>query len=216
MNSLKYWREKRDLTLAQLARSSGIGRSTINNFENGRTNLSPEKLKQLASSLKTTPDEILKDRDVETVATLKDEKSNATPFKAQLRFVPVISLASAGAAHDYADMESQIDLMIETNSRDGNAFALIIEGDSMLPRFEAGDIVIFEPNSQPRNGDIVVARMVKDNGVLFKKFRRIGAEGKTIRLESLNPDYKTVELPETDFRFIYPAVEFKGSIRRKP
>lgn len=131
-----------------------------------------------------------------------------------IRLVPVISWAAAGNAQDYSDMAEQIDQKVETTCRDENAFALIIEGDSMEPRYMAGDIVIFAPGSEPRNGTVVVARLIDGHGVLFKKFKRTGEEGKTIILESLNPHYKAKTYPESAFRFIYPAVELRARLNR--
>lgn len=132
----------------------------------------------------------------------------------KLRMVPVVSWAAAGVAQDYSDMTEQIDEMIETECRDENAFALIIEGDSMEPRFLAGDIVIFAPGSEARSGNFVAARLREGKGVLFKKFKRTGPEGGLILLESLNPHYKSKEYPTTAFHFIYPAVEMKARFGR--
>ena len=67
--------------------------------------------------------------------------------------VPVVSWASAGKAADYPDLCNQIEELVETDCKDPNSFALILEGDSMEPTFLAGDIVIFAPNSEARNGD---------------------------------------------------------------
>lgn len=49
------------LTITELARKCGIGLSTLGNFETGKTNLSPEKLKRVAEALKRQPDFILAD-----------------------------------------------------------------------------------------------------------------------------------------------------------
>ncbi len=98
--------------------------------------------------------------------------------------------------------------MIEVETKGPNAFALIVEGDSMEPRFHAGGRVVFAPNSEPRNGNFVVACLREVFGVLFKVFRRKGREGQIIRLESLNPEY-----PPDAFRFIYTAVEAKLLLR---
>ena len=130
-----------------------------------------------------------------------------------VRQVPVVSWAKAGAASNYDDLCGQIDQQVETDCKDPNSFGLIIEGDSMSPRFEAGDIVVFAPNSEPRNGDFVVARLKETGGVMFKRFRRVGREGTTIRLESLNPDYNSQEFPMAAFRFIYPAVGMTANFR---
>jgi SOS-response transcriptional repressor LexA len=84
----------------------------------------------------------------------------------------------------------------------------------MEPKFEAGYRVIFSPNNEARNGDYVVARLSEGHGVLFKRFRRTGSEGQTIRLESLNPAYAPMEYSASAFRFIYPAVEFRCALPR--
>jgi SOS-response transcriptional repressor LexA len=126
---------------------------------------------------------------------------------------PVVSWAAAGVAHDYADLANQIEEVIYTDSRDPNAFALIVEGDSMYPEITAGDTIIFSPNGEPRNGNIVVARLAENHGVLVKRFRRTGPEGKTIVLESTNKDYPPLTFPIEAFRFIYPAVEMRRKWR---
>jgi phage repressor protein C with HTH and peptisase S24 domain len=132
-----------------------------------------------------------------------------------LRRVPVVASMRAGflddIAADYEDIAAQIDELIETDCQDENAFALIVEGDSMQPRFFAGDRIIVAPNYEPRNGDPVCARIEKDGRTVFKIYRQ---SGDTIRLESLNPDYKPEEFHKEAFRWIYPAVDMKAKLRR--
>ncbi|MDB6111301.1 MAG: putative phage lambda repressor protein [Pedosphaera sp.] len=137
-----------------------------------------------------------------------------TAKKAVTRKVPVVSWARAGQAHDYADLANQIEEEVESETKDPHAFALIVEGDSMEPEIFAGDIIIFSPSSEPRNGNIVVARLLEDHGVLLKRFRRKGPEGKVVRLESSNIAYEPKEYPYQSFRFIFPAVELKRQLRR--
>lgn len=55
------------MNLAELAAASGYGKSTINNFENGRTDASDEFLKKVAGVLNVTVGEILKTRPVVSV-----------------------------------------------------------------------------------------------------------------------------------------------------
>jgi phage repressor protein C with HTH and peptisase S24 domain len=148
-------------------------------------------------------------------------RSNVVSFPAgpPPRRVPVVAWAIASAYLDhyggnFSDLANQIDETVDTDSKDPNAYALIIEGDSMEPRFCAGDRIITAPNYEPRNGDFVVARLRETGQVLFKRFRRIGPEGKMIRLESLNPAYGPVEYPESAFRLIHPVVEAKMNLKR--
>ena len=130
-----------------------------------------------------------------------------------IRMVPLISWARAGAMTDYQDLDAQIDEQIPTETKDENAFALELEGDSMEPRYCAGDRIVLAPNAEPRNGEIVGA-CLKAGGVLFKKYRTAGKDGMLVRLESLNPNYEPIEKPRTDFHWIYPVVSVQINTRR--
>ncbi len=131
------------------------------------------------------------------------------------RPIPVISWARAGSADfSYGDLDGQIDETVLAETRDPNAFALILEGNSMEPQFPAGCRIIAEPNSEARNGNLVVARLSESGGVIFKKFKQTGRDGCTIRLESVNPDYSPLEYPLQSFRWIYPIVEVVVKLRR--
>lgn len=58
-NFLKAIRRTRGITLKTLSKESGYGVSTINNFENGRTKVSPEFLSKMARILKCESQDIL-------------------------------------------------------------------------------------------------------------------------------------------------------------
>jgi len=99
-----------------------------------------------------------------------------------------------------------------TQAKDPNAFALIVEGDSMEKSYLAGDLIVCSPNSPPRNGKPVVARIKQEaaapntGGVLFKRFYRKGQNGEIIRLESDNDNYPPLEFKQSDLWFTYPVV----------
>ena len=224
----------------QMAEIEGIcQRLGIDARELGRrAGLKPETMRKIARGYQSTSERVMQSlRNVEATARLLERANVAgagvaiggvppalaplpknvveyLPQTIPIRLVPVVSWGAAGTAHDYADLANQLDQSVESTCRDANAFALIVEGDSMEKEIFAGDIVIFSPNNEPRNGDIVVARLADDHGVLLKRFRRIGPEGKIIRLESTNPEYEPREFPAGAFRFIYPAVELKRQLRR--
>lgn len=54
--NLKQLRENAGLSLETLAKIAKIGKSTLGNYETGRTDMSPEKVAALAKCLKTTPE----------------------------------------------------------------------------------------------------------------------------------------------------------------
>jgi SOS-response transcriptional repressor LexA len=110
-------------------------------------------------------------------------------------------------------LANQIEEVVESDCKDSNAFAIIIEGDSMETKFYAGDRVVFAPNYEPRNGDAVVAKL-NDGRVFFKYYYRTGHEGSRVKLVSENSNYDPLEFDRSEFIFIYPAWEVKRKLRR--
>lgn len=224
-NRLKAVREKAGLNLIELAKRSGFAVSTINNFENKKTDGSDRFIKTMAETLGVRIKEIVPDWEEKASGAIREGEDQ--PYgggklimktRHARRMVPVISWARAGRiterGFNYEDLENYFEETVETDSRDANAFALIVEGDSMAPEYRAGDRVVFAPNEEPRNGDIVVARLKDKGTVFFKRFKRVGPEGKKVLLESVNPDYGTLEFRRDEFWFIYPAVDMVRKIRR--
>lgn len=154
--------------------------------EEGRLDLAPKKIKKYGDG------------------NIKDEI-------VRLRKIPVVSWAAAGKANDYEDLANQIEETVECDIRDPNAFALIVEGDSMEKEIMAGDRIIFSPGSEPRNNDVVVVRL-KDGGVMVKRYRSKGPD--KFQLESNKEEYPMLEVLRSATRYIYPAIEIHRRLRR--
>jgi SOS-response transcriptional repressor LexA len=201
---LRKLRDDKGLTLEKISKEIAIPASTISTWERGAALPKGRNLRKICEFYGISSDRLLNPSNVRPAPKLKG-----------LRRVPVVASMRAGfldnIAADYEDIASQIDEMIETDCQDQNAFALIVEGDSMQPRFFAGDRVVIAPNYEPRNGDPVCARLEKDGKTVFKIYRQ---SGDTVRLESLNPDYGPEEFHKEAFRWIYPAVDLKAKLRR--
>lgn len=82
------------------------------------------------------------------------------------------------------------DPALETCSA-GEAFALMVLGDSMAPEFNDGEIIVIEPDGATRDGSYVLA-FVADQWT-FRQLRR-DAEG--WRLHALNPAFASTPLPD--------------------
>lgn len=208
---LRKLRKSLRLTQSELANLLGIHRTYLVLIENGKKHPSPrlersiiEFMDKAKTQSITPPSEF-----GQNLAGI----TNAAFAEPHARKIPVVSWASAGLAKDYEDLRNHIDELVETDCKDSNAFAVIIEGDSMETKFYAGDRVILAPLSEPRNGDPVVARLA-DGRVLFKYYSRTGPEGSLVRLTSENPNYAPIEIPKGEVQFAYPAWEIKRRIRR--
>jgi SOS-response transcriptional repressor LexA len=130
--------------------------------------------------------------------------------------VPLISWTSAGEATCYTDVEWQFDELVMAPTRNQNAFALEVEGESMEPKYCAGAVAIVEPGYQVRKYSLVVVRFIEDGGVLFKQILKTGEDGGDVVLHSYNKDYKDIIRPRSDFRFIYPVLEVRNNAKFSP
>lgn len=217
-NRLETLRLHKNLGWKQLAQLLDISVSHIMMIKSGKRQPSQKLEQRLAAEISALGGEFSR-LTPGPLAAPSESNAHLDPFpELKLQLVPVISWSKAGAfldgfgesaAGNFGDLEHQINEKIASEARDPNAYAVIIEGDSMEPRFCAGDRIIAGPAYEPRNGDFVIARLRETGLVLFKRFRRTGPEGKIIRLESLNPDYPALEYPLEAFRLIHPMIDGK-------
>ena len=119
-----------------------------------------------------------------------------------VRTVPVVSWAHAGAAVSYEELPAHWQAKVPTTCKGTRAFGLMVEGDSMMPKCEPGDIVTVDPDQDLRNGCLIVAKL-KNDGVVLRRFTRIDAM--KVRLIAYNPLYPSTEHPLSDFHWIYPV-----------
>lgn len=76
-----------------------------------------------------------------------------------------------------------------------DSFALQIDGDSMSPRINDGDIVIVSPSVPAAQGQIGVARLANQIGVTCKLIRTTDTE---VHLIPINERYETKVVPKKD------------------
>ena len=102
--------------------------------------------------------------------------------------VPLLGLAQAGSggffdSAGYPAGQGWDEVALPSAGQDGS-YALVVAGDSMLPLYRDGDIIVVSPTAQSRRGDRVVVR-TRDGEVLVKILYRQTA--RTLELHSLNP-----------------------------
>ncbi|MCO6048316.1 helix-turn-helix transcriptional regulator [Mesorhizobium sp. RP14(2022)] len=117
--------------------------------------------------------------------------------------VPLIGFAQAGAGGFFTDAGFPVGqgwemVDLPAAAREGS-YALQVQGDSMLPLYRDGDVLIVEPETTVRKGDRVV---VKTTGgeVMAKVLMRQSSEG--VELLSLNPEHPLREIPAAEIDWI--------------
>ena len=209
LQKLRKLRKGLRMTQAELAAWLGIHRTYLVLIEKGKKIPSPRLERSILEFMSRA------EKSPYPQPIIGGPGSNVSPLTPEpaAKRVPVVSWAAAGAARAYEDLANQIEEVVESDCKDSNAFAIILEGDSMETKFYAGDRVVFAPNYEPRNGDAVVAKLT-DGRVFFKYYFRTGHEGARIKLVSENANYGPLEFDRSEFAFVYPAWEVKRKLRR--
>ncbi|HEV7301175.1 MAG TPA: XRE family transcriptional regulator [Tepidisphaeraceae bacterium] len=125
--------------------------------------------------------------------------------------VPVINKVSAGYPKDFTDLAYPRgvadDYVSCPDVRDPDAFAARVHGDSMTPRYTEGDIVIFSPAGNPRDGDDCFVRF-EDGTCTFKRVFFEGDEDgrPVLRLQPRNEKYRPQVIPSEKVTGLYRAM----------
>ena len=201
---------------AKLAQACGISVAAIGRFLlGGSSEITTETLKILARGLGVTPFDILKPPSLSELR----RTSNVSNASLGTKRVPLISYVQAGSWREAIDNYPPgqgSEWLLTDLQLSGNAFALEIRGDSMLPDFMPNDRVIIDPAVVPQPGDFVVAKNAEE-GATFKKYRPrgIGADGREIiELTPLNPDYPVMRSDVTPIHIIGTMIEHRRYRRR--
>ena len=171
--------ERHGLSTSGLARRAGLDATTFNPSKrqgpDGRDRWpSTESIAKVLAALGTGLDEFTR---------LIEERSGR-------RTVPLVGLAQAGQGRVFTEDSLPAEACERVDPPDDAAgpgrFAIEVTGDSMLPLYRAGDVLIVDPAAPVRKGDRVVLR-TQGGEVMTKEVRR--RSPKQIELRSLNPEH---------------------------
>jgi phage repressor protein C with HTH and peptisase S24 domain len=113
--------------------------------------------------------------------------------------VPLLGLAQAGTGGFFDSAGFPVgqgwdEVPLPTAGEDGT-YALEVTGDSMLPLYRDGDIIVVSPTAQLRRGDRVVVR-TREGEVMVKILHRQTA--RMLELHSLNPEHPPRIVPMSE------------------
>ncbi|EAA7609765.1 LexA family transcriptional regulator [Salmonella enterica subsp. enterica serovar Newport] len=171
----------------ELGKFCGVSDVAVGYWEKDINVPGGESLSKLAKYFNTSIDYILYGTELEGNLITK------------MRRIPVISWVQAGQFTECkaAEVFSEVDKWVETSLRIGDSsFALEVKGDSMtnpngLPTIPEGATVIVDPDAEPLNGKIVVARLDGTNEATVKK---LVIDGPQKFLVPLNPRYPNISI----------------------
>jgi phage repressor protein C with HTH and peptisase S24 domain len=179
------------LSPSGLAKKAGLDPTTFNRSKritpDGRARWpSTESVAKALAATGTT---------IDTFVDLIRDSARAVTTQA----VPLIGFAEAGAGGFFDDGGFPVgkgwDEIAFPAVSDEHAYAMEISGDSMLPAYRRGDVIVVSPAAPVRRGDRVVVK-TRNGEVMVKELKRKTA--KSIELQSFNPAHPNRTLPLSD------------------
>jgi len=186
-----YMMRRRGITnAAELSRMTGLTQVAIRNYMRGIKVPNAQALIKLSKALSTTADYLL-------------TGSSVRPNR-----IPLLSRIPGGSPIAFTDGEYPVGFGEEFVDRgditDPNAFALIVEGNSMSPRINSGDIVIISPNT-PIDSRCIAAITIRNEEHTLK--RVIFLEDGKVLLQPENEKFDPLVIGKDEVKFIGRVIE---------
>jgi phage repressor protein C with HTH and peptisase S24 domain len=193
-----------NLSPSGLARLAGLDPTSFNKSKRQGTDgrlrwPSTESLAKIMHATNTSFDEFARlvgDTDSDDYAGLPTGN-----FPAQSNGIPLLGFAQAGAGGFFDDAGfpagqgwEEVDFPTQ-DAKKNNVYALEVQGESMMPLYRDGDVLIIEPNAQIRKGDRIVVR-TNEGEVMAKVLSRDTTQ--SIELLSLNPEHPNRQFSKTE------------------
>ena len=196
---LKKAREARALGVEQVARALGVSRKAVYQWEINETTPRMPKLRRLAEIYETDFAWLVTDNDSAPPAGLMESPVATYVPPPRPKAIPVINYVQAGEwteVQEHADTPvlDRIYVDVKVGPR---AFALEVEGLSMVPELLPGDKIVIDPDVPPGPGSIVVAHLDDEPRATVKRYRDRGRDESgqpIIELAPANPDYPTLRI----------------------
>ncbi|MEJ6475976.1 XRE family transcriptional regulator [Pseudoalteromonas piscicida] len=191
-------RKELGLTQVKLSELADMAQQTLQKLESGKSQTT-KKLDKLAEALSCTP---------EYLQFGVGELDNASIGPEIRNRLPLISWVQAGAWADIQEV-SQLEaehFLCPVNCSD-KSFVLRVQGVSMEPKFQDGDLIFVDPEAACVHGSYVVARLDDDNQATFKQ---LIIEGGQKYLKALNPSWPDPLIPINGNCTLVGKVVFAG------
>lgn len=204
----------RKVTQADVADGCGWKtQAAFNAYLTGRTPLNMQAVGRLAKFLRVLPEDISPEIANEMASAMtpvedRQSQSNVEIINQPVKNIPVLTYVQAGNWRECITqtVDEYVFAHVAVSER---TFAAKIKGNSMMPDFKEGEIIIIDTEVSAQPGDFVLAQ----NGhqeAMFKKYRArgCGEDGQDIfDLVPLNPDYATIQTDGTKTQIIGVVVE---------
>lgn len=193
---IRYAREVARLTQDEVARHFGIKRVSVTQWEGNTTRPALDRIVELAYLLNTTPEWLMERKGYPPVGSSTGRARTARPELVEGRSLvgekdlPIYAAAQGGDGHVIVTFEAIDHVKRPTalqNVRGG--YGLLVYGESMVPAYRPGDMVLVHPHQPPqRDTDCVFYHTPPAGGEAEAIIKRlIGFNDREWKLEQYNP-----------------------------
>jgi SOS-response transcriptional repressor LexA len=215
-NRVRKARKHAGFTQNQLAKKVKTSQGAISDIENGR-NKDSSSLYDIAKTTGVSTDWLIKNQgemlDLDKVPSIDDLRAQIkamqgqsgddlfdaptdtqhAPISDNADMVPILSWVAAGSWSnvDPVMMSDAIGKAPRPAKLSKLGFALIVRGESMLPKFDPGDIIYVEPQTgflALKNADLIIVQCNDDKEATFKQLV-LGETSEDMYLRPLNPNW---------------------------
>ncbi|MBY3190289.1 S24 family peptidase [Rhizobium laguerreae] len=198
--------ERHELTPSGLARRAGLDPTSFNKSKrlsaDGRLRWpSTESIAKVLDATGASMEQFMAFMRPDAGPSEQQARQPENAFQPQGGSIPLLGFAQAGAGGFFDDGGfpagqgwDVVDFPAAPSHKAG-VYALEVQGESMMPLYRDGDVLIVEPGAQVRRNDRVVVR-TNEGEVMAKVLLR--QSPRSIELLSLNPEHpnRTLELSD--------------------
>lgn len=198
-SQLREIRKAKHLQQQDLARAAGLEQATLSRIESDKIPLISPHLAPLAQAL--------------GVQVLNPLGLNDEPVVLQGTIIPVWEQSKAAHIKLLATPEREAATyqhVMSFKTHSSEAFAIVLEDDSMAPRFVRGNFITADPKAELSVGKFVIASMGNRPDVVFRQYASRGADevgNPVFELIPLNALYPTLRSDRDSLAILGVACE---------
>lgn len=170
-------------TQSDLVEHLGVSKGAVSQWCNGYRTPSPDTVDKIVEYLNITKEDLIRE---------ELPSSNVRAFTPFVQ-VPLFASVSAGLGTTREEPIGEYMAVVRSREEAENTLCVIVDGDSMTPEIQSGDILQVHCQSSVDSGDLAVVTV---DGEHFVKKVVYGPE--FIRLISYNKDYEPIVLKGKD------------------
>jgi len=204
---------------SKLAKLIGIGVATLSRYENGHAAIPADIAVLICQATGGRPDWLLMGEGPMLREEIAAEDEAKAPREIWIggelqRDVPVLARIPAGPAQPNTDQDTPVGVGAEghilvPDPKDENAFALIVEGNSMSPTLVPGDVIVVSPRRKDdRRFPITVVKI--DGEDVAVKY--VDIENDHAVLSSENPTYRPIRVKLSDIEVVGRVVGWRHTV----